>query len=162
MRGTVLQGAATGSDVCSGPGLLLAFGWLHVRAIPLLIAPLPPLSSLPLRLPASPQISGQEEKKRESIMVVANQAKTKLQMTEDALHRVQVGQRAMRGSAATMQRSLAGCVPGRTLQHAPSAEPGFASQVELEKTQFELQAKKGTQQGWGCGGPCRGARPAAH
>jgi len=41
-------------------------------------------------LPACLQISGVEEKKRESIMVVANQAKTKLQMTEDALHRVQV------------------------------------------------------------------------
>jgi hypothetical protein len=37
-----------------------------------------------------PQISGQEEKKRESIMVVANQTKSRLQLAEDALHRVQV------------------------------------------------------------------------
>ena len=37
------------------------------------------------------QISGHEEKKRESIMVVANQTKSRLQLAEDALHRVQVG-----------------------------------------------------------------------
>lgn len=37
-----------------------------------------------------PQISGLEEKKRESIMVVANQTKSRLQLAEDGLHRVQV------------------------------------------------------------------------
>ncbi len=41
------------------------------------------------------QISGLEEKKRESIMVVANQTKSKLQLAEDALHRVQVGRQAL-------------------------------------------------------------------
>lgn len=46
---------------------------------------------VPPRRPALPQISGLEEKKRESIMVVANQTKSKLQLAEDALHRVQVG-----------------------------------------------------------------------
>ena len=59
------------------------------------------------------QISGLEEKKRESIMVVANQTKSRLQLAEDALHRVQ---------------------------------------VEAEKGQFELAAKKGEQCDWVGGG----------
>jgi hypothetical protein len=67
------------------------------------------------------QISGLEEKKRESIMVVANQTKSRLQLAEDALHRVQ---------------------------------------VEAEKGQFELAAKKGKPcgRGWGGGGCGAGGR----
>ena len=94
----------------------------HRPAHPVLFIPYLPSRPRRCSMPAVPppphhvlrlQISGLEEKKRESIMVVANQTKSRLQLAEDALHRVQ---------------------------------------VEAEKGQFELAAKKGEQCDWVGGG----------
>lgn len=65
-----------------GPLYHIRVQWLYKTRIAMPPSPLLPSSLL--------QISGLEEKKRESIMVVANQTKSKLQLAEDALHRVQV------------------------------------------------------------------------
>lgn len=101
-------------------------------------------------------------------MVVANQTKSRLQLAEDALHRVQV--RGGTGRPLCLPRPwcnwcrlaiqeldgcLGACVPCceavQTWQAGASC-PAFQQQVELEKTQFELQAKRGA---------CCGERTAA-